>query len=283
MTTETGLQIRRGTDIEREIKERIVIYGRAGTGKTRLALSLSARFGKIAYFAVDENSDTLPSIDRRKRDRIYVVSARGENILHNFMKFARTDWKSIDPEINTLVVDTFTKVGQDAIRYSANTGSVTAEKHFKIGDPNEGGQTIPNRGDYMGVDALGRGFIDELYSKQGDMHVILLCHEDVKVVENVSVIGGPAFPGRQMLEYLPGVFGTIIRLTKDQIMVPGASAPTDVVVAIGEGDGKYIAKMRTTNENDPNPLARVVLDRNPETYWTDRYDPIYSPEPVTSK
>lgn len=274
-----GLRIISKEQIATGTKERIGIYGRAGVGKTRLALSLTKRFGNIAYFAADVNSEFLASIDKRKRDRITVVKPEGDDPTQNFMAFAMHDWKKVDPKIDTIVVDTFTKVGLDAIRFSANTGAVTSERHYIVGDPSAGGQTIPNRGDYMAIASLARGFLDMLFDKQRDMHIILLQHEDVKIIEGVSAVGGPAFPGREMLEYIPAQMNTVIRLIREQLLVPGASAPEDIVVAITENDGKYIAKVRTSDEVGVNPLARVPLERNPDSYWV-KFDKIYAPDTV---
>lgn len=261
------LRILKPADIAAAQKERIIVYGRAGIGKTRLALSLPESWGKVAYYAADTNSEFLTSIGKAKRDRILVVKPEGDDPTQLFMQFAMTDWKKIDPAIGTVVVDTYTKVALDAIRHSANTGAVTAEKHFVVGDPNNGGQVLPNRGDYMAIDSLSRGFLDMIFTKQRDMHIIFLCHEDVKIVENVHAVGGPAHPGRAMTEYLPAQFNTVIRLIREQTLVPGADAPEDVVIAITENDGKFIAKVRTANETGVNPLARVFLDRDPSSYW----------------
>jgi len=106
-----------------------------------------------------------------------------------------------------------------------------------------------------------------LFAKQADKHIIFVMHEDVKIVENVHSVGGPAHPGREMTEYIPAQFNTVIRLIRETVLVPGNDAPRDVVIAITENDGKFIAKMRTADEENPNPLARVYLDRNPSSYW----------------
>lgn len=270
------LRILKPADIAASQKERIIIYGRAGIGKTRLALSLPERYGKIAYYAADTNSEFLTSIGAEKRSRIIVVKPEGDDPTALFMQFAMQDWKKIDPAIGTVVVDTYTKVALDAIRHSANTGAVTAEKHFVVGDPANGGQVLPNRGDYMAIDSLSRGFLDMIFTRQKDMHIIFLCHEDVKIVENVHAVGGPAHPGRAMTEYLPAQFNTVIRLIREQTLVPGADAPEDVVIAITENDGKFIAKVRTADETGANPLARVFLERNPLSYWTKYYDPQFA-------
>lgn len=270
------LRILKPADIAAAQKERIIIYGRAGIGKTRLALSLPASYGKVAYYAADQNSEFLTSIDAVKRERIIVVKPEGDDPTALFMQFAMQDWKKIDPAIGTLVVDTYTKVALDAIRHSANTGAVTAEKHFVVGDPANGGQVLPNRGDYMAIDSLSRGFLDMIFTRQKDMNILFLCHEDVKIIENVHAVGGPAHPGRAMTEYLPAQFNTVIRLIREQTLVPGADAPEDVVIAITENDGKFIAKVRTADETGANPLARVLLERNPSSYWTKYYDPQFA-------
>lgn len=110
------LRIMRGQDISQKTVERIIIYGRAGIGKTRFGLSLTERFGKIAYFAADKNSYLLDSISRRKRERVIVFNP--ENVVNPtslFMQFAMTDFAAIDPEIKTLVVDTYTKVARKSV------------------------------------------------------------------------------------------------------------------------------------------------------------------------
>lgn len=266
-----GLRILKLTEFQSELKERIIVYGRAGIGKTRLVLSLSPRFGKIVYYASDQNSEFLSSIDPRKRERILVVKPEGDDPIRNFMKLAMQDWKTVDPEIKTLVVDTYTKVVLDIISYAANSGTMDREKHYIIGDPTEGGQAIPNRGDYQAIESISRGNLDMLFTKQRDMHIIFVMHEEIKIIENVHAVGGPAHPGRAMTEFIPAQFSTVIRLIRDQILVPGADVPENVVIAVTENDGKFIAKIRTSNEEGVNPLARVTLSRNPSSYWA-QYD-----------
>jgi hypothetical protein len=70
-----------------------------------------------------------------------------------------------------------------------------------------------------------------------------------------------------MIDYLPAQFSTVIRLVRDEVLVPGADDITPVVVAITEYDGKFPAKLRTDDEEAPNPLARRVLKRNPSHWW----------------
>jgi hypothetical protein len=186
------------------------------------------------------------------------------------MEFCMTDWDEVDPEIGTIVVDTYTKVALDSITYSANTLSMDREKHYVIGELGKGGIAIPNRGDYQGIDGLSKSYLDTLFDLQKDKHIIFICHEESKqMFENGPTVGGPQHPGRQMIDYLPAQFSTVIRLIRDEILVPGADDVSSVVVAITENDGKYVAKLRTDDEEAPNPLARRTLDRNPSSWWTE--------------
>lgn len=268
--SENRLIITKGADVGGEQFERILGYGRAGVGKSRWGLSCpEEKYGDIAYYAADKNSHLLQSIDKKKRNRITVVRGEGPDPTATFMSFCMTDWTEVNPNIKTLVIDTYTKVALDAITYSANSGSMDREKHYIVGTPGEGGVAIPNRGDYQAVDALSKGFLDMLFDKQADKHIIFLCHEDVKLVDGVEAVGGPAHPGRAMTEYLPGQFSTVVRLVREQEM--GEEDMENVVVAITEHDGKFIAKLRTDDEEAANPLARVTLNRT-STNWWEQYD-----------
>jgi hypothetical protein len=262
------LDFLRGDEIDALVKERIMIYGRAGVGKTRFGLSVPESWGKIAYYAADKNSWLLRSISKAKRGRIHVVRPTGPDPLSLFMQFCMMDWDELDPEIGTLVIDTYTKVALDSITYTANTLTLDREKHYVIGEIGEGGVAIPNRGDYQGVDGLSKQYLDMLFDHQADKHIIFICHEESKqLAENTPSVGGPQHPGRQMIDYLPAQFSTVIRLVRDEVMIPGADDVQAVVVAITENDGKYVAKLRTDDEEAPNPLARRVLDRNPSPWW----------------
>lgn len=265
------LSILRGHEIDQNAYERIIIYARAGIGKTRFGLSLTPRFGKIAYYAADKNSWLLQSISAEKRKRVVVVKPEGDDPTALFMQFCMTDWSAVDSEIKTLVVDTYTKVAMDAIAWTANTNAVDREKHYIIGEPGEGGIAIPNRGDYQAIDGLSKGFLDMLFDKQSDKHIIFLCHEEVKTTEGVHSVGGPQHPGRQMIDYLPAQFSTVIRLVREEVLVPGADNVEPVVVAITDNDGRFVAKLRTEDEDAPNPMGRVVLDRDPVNFWK-QYD-----------
>lgn len=255
--------------------ERILEYGRAGVGKTRFGLSLTPRFGDIIYYAADENSEDLASIDPSKRSRITVLKPRGDDPIQNFTEFCMHNWQADFPNAKTLVVDTYSKVAEDAIQYSANTGAVTAEKHFQIGDVKKGGQIIPNRGDYLAIESISKGFLSLLFEYQRDMNIIFIMHEDLKVDEKAgTAFGGPSHPGRRMQDIIPATFNTVIRLTRETILVPGKSVPDTVVVANTANTGAYIAKIRENDETQGNPLPKVILGKNPVNFW-EQYDALF--------
>lgn len=269
MAAKNVLDFLDGDDVDTIVKERIMIYGRAGGGKTRFALSVPPSWGRIAYYAADKNSWLLRSIAKEKRSRIKVVRPRGDDPTALFMQFCMTDWDEVDDSIGTIVVDTYSKVAQDSISYCANSLTLDREKHYVVGEVGQGGVAIPNRGDYQGVDGLSKQYLDMLFDKQMDKHIIFVCHEESKQLPDGTSVGGPAHPGRQMIDYLPAQFSTVIRLVRDEVMVPGADDVQPVVIAITENDGKFVAKLRTDDEEGPNPLARRVLERNPASWWRD--------------
>jgi hypothetical protein len=269
--SENILNFFHGSDINETAKERILIYGRAGVGKTRFGLSIPEHWGRIAYYAADKNSWLLSSISQKKRDRIEVVRPEGPDPTSQFMQFCMMDLDELGPDIGVIVVDTYTKVAMDGVSYTANSLSVDREKHYIIGELGKGGIAIPNRGDYQGIDGLSKSYLDTLFDSHPDKHIIFIMHEESKMVggANGTMIGGPQHPGWTMIDYLPAQFSTIVRLIRDEVLVPGADDVTPVVVAITEYDGKFPAKLRTCDEEAPNPLARRELARNPSSWWED--------------
>jgi hypothetical protein len=265
------LTFHHGEDLNERTKERVLIYGRAGVGKTRFALSYPESWGRCAYYAADKNSWLLPSISRKKRGRVEVVKPEGPDPEAQFQQFCMMDLEEQFGEIGVLVVDTYTKIAMDSLSHIANTLQVTREPHAIIGDLEKGGVAIPTRSDFQGVDALSKQYLDDLFDLHADKHIIFLMHEESKMIggANGTVVGGPQHPGWTMIDYLPSQFSTVIRLIRDEILVPGASDITPVVVAITEYDGKFPAKLRTCDEDEINPIGRVVLERNPNSWWVD--------------
>lgn len=274
-------------------RERIIVYSDPGLGKSRLMLSLTPRFGNILLYAADDNSEFLDSISEEKRKRVFVIKPTGDDAIMNFQEFCEHDWAAeegkvlpdgrVIPKFGTIVVDTYTQIMERTLQATADQGLAGAEKHFKVSTGEDASMTIPNRGDYRGNDSLSMGFLDTLFDKQRDYHIIFGCHEQLKYIEEVCVGGGPAHPGRRMLKELPARFSTVIRLIRDTVEVQEPEYHLEnVVIALTENDGQFIAKVRTSDEDKPNPLARVILDRNPINFWQ-QYDAIYAPSVVQSQ
>lgn len=273
-------------------RERIIVYGAPGVGKSRFVLSLTPRFGNILYYAADPNSRYLDSIAPHKQNRVLVIDQEQDDDIANFSEFCVHDWRGEEgteteglpawcngkfPRVDTLVVDTYTWVMQQAIMQSANQGLAGTKPHFRVGEIEKGGQAIPTWDDYLGTEGLSRGLIKDMFNIQRDMNIIFTCHEDVKQIEGMPATGGPSHPGRKMLVDMPAAFSTVIRLIKDNVLVPGEDASRDRVVAITNHDGKFIAKRRTGDETgQENPLGRVTLDDDPSNFWR-LYDSIYAP------
>jgi hypothetical protein len=263
------LTFHHGEDLNKRIKERILIYGRAGVGKTRFALSYPESWGRCAYYAADKNAWLLPSISPNKRKRVEVVNPEGPDPEAQFQQFCMMDLEAQFGEIGVIVVDTYTKIAMDSLSHIANTLQVTREAHAIIGDLDKGGVAIPTRSDFQGVDALSKQYLDDLFDMHADKHIIFLMHEESKMIggANGTQVGGPQHPGWTMIDYLPSQFSTVIRLVRDEVLIPGAADITPVVVAITEYDGKFPAKLRTCDEDSANPIARVTLERNPNSWW----------------
>jgi hypothetical protein len=281
MEQATGLQLY-SPETQLLSLERIIIYGRVGIGKTRFALMLpdTEKWGEILYYAADDNSELLGSIPASARKRVHVVKPRGTNHRHNFQQFCMQDWRRIlDPKtkkpleeqpyarVRTLVVDTFSTVTYRVIQQIANEGSITREEHFWVGDKETGGFALPSRSDYQGIESASKSYVDMLFDKQRDYNIIFICHEDSKEVAKGVFAGGPAVPGRRMLEDLPASFTTVIRLIREPILIPGKQVPGTRVIAVSDNDGKYVAKMREGDVEGGNKLGHVPLDKNPVTYW----------------
>lgn len=262
-------------------RERIIIYGRAGIGKSRLALMLpeNEKWGEILYYASDDSSEWLTSIPPAARARIHVIKPRGDQHLQNFQEFCMRDWKNIlGPDkkplavqpyakVGTIVVDTFSTIAFRVIQQIADYGFITREEHFKIGDPEDGGFAIPTRSDYQGLESGCKGFLDSIFDKQRDFNIIFVCHQEAKEISKGLMAGGPAVPGRRMLEDLPASFNTVFRVIKEPVLVPGKSVPVMKPLVLTSNDGYFIAKLREGDVLNEGKFDRVPLDPNPVTFW----------------
>lgn len=280
---EEGLELWSGFDTtDATVPERIIIYGKPGTGKTRFACCLpdDDKWGDILYYAADPGSELLASVLKsyiyRKdgRRRINVVRPRAGSPIEHFQEFCIRNWNA-EPgleNVKTIIVDTYTRIANQTIQYSANSGAVTQEKHFKVGNPTKGGQVIPNRGDYMAIASLSRGFMDNIFLAQSDKNIIFIMHEDTDVIEGVGTRLGPSHPGKQMTEELPANFSTVIRLDRKLIQPAPGQPMKMVVVAQTDGNGQFVAKLRE-NTTEGNPIPEVIVDVDPVNFWRDHFGP----------
>jgi hypothetical protein len=278
--------------------ERIIVYSMPGFGKTRLITSLTPRFGDILYLALDKGSYQLASVLKKYQfnedgsRRIHVLRPMGDDPIQNFSEFALRDWRN-EPgtdksypfkNVRTLVVDTYSALMNAVLMHIANTGMVNQEQHFQIGKPGEpGSRKIPNRGDYNGAANISRGFIDDIFENQDEMHIIFAMHEDPPSVDEktgVAHVGSPQHPGKVMQAELPSLFPTVIRLIRKPILKPDGSV-TSQVLALTEPHGQYLAKLREDDVRG-NQMPEVELDIDPINFWErlDQYSLETGPPPV---
>lgn len=247
--------------------ERVLIYAAPKAGKTRLATSLPDSFGKILYVAEDENSKFLDPVLNKYRDRIIVLESEGDSPIHNSMEIASRDWKKdLDPEIGTIVIDTFTKTTNKWLAFIANEGMFSAEKHIQIGKPGtKGFQNIPMQGDYMAVQALQNNYLDMLFQQK--LHVLVLCHEYLDTPEGGAAKGGPATVGKATIRSLPGKFNTVIRLDIKNVPPQAGKPAQQKIIARTENHGAFVAGVRTGHEINPIPIIELAPD--PINFWNE--------------
>ena len=272
---------------KRITREHVMIYSRPGFGKTRLSTSLTPRWGEILYYAADMGSAETGSMLRKYGDRVHVVNPtsgrvdpktkkkEASNPVHDFTEFCMMDWTGfVDPvtkempykNVKTIVVDTYTTIANKCLQWSADHSSVTAEQHFKIGDPERGGRVVPNRGDYLGLYSITRGFMDLLDQHQSHMNIIFNMHEELNSPEGAAAIGGPSHPGQQMLEELPGMFDTVIRITRRPVPAKDGKPATFKLYANTAPTGVYLGKVRENGE-EGNPIPSIELNIDPINFW----------------
>ena len=272
---------------KRHMQEHIMIYSRPGFGKTRLGTSLTPRWGEILYYAADMGAAGTAPVMRKYLPRIHVVNPTSgkidpktkkkevSNPVHDFTEFCMMDWNGfVDPvtkempykDVKTIVVDTYTTIANKCLQWSADHASVTAETHFKIGDPEKGGRVVPNRGDYLGLYSITRGFMDLLDQHQSHMNIIFLMHEELNSPEGAPALGGPSHPGQQMLEELPGMFDTVLRLTRKPVPAKDGKPASYDLYANTAPTGIYLGKVREHGE-DGNPIPAIKLNIDPVNFW----------------
>lgn len=277
-------QLLRRVEPSQSPRELILGYGPPGSGKTRLFTSLTERFGKIAYLALDEGSDNLDSVFPHYRERIDVFKPAFENPVIDAAAIALTNWKSADTPkwcteqewggpYDTLELDTFSNLTRVWLWFVTQEG-LFQEKRKMIGAPGEEGSVaLPDKGHYGGVHGIIRNFTTTLFRNNPETNIIFICHEALDRDDDSGrlLMGGPDTVGKAMLKEFPSNFKTIIRvISTPGKVVGGKTIAENRFVAKMSQHGVYVARRNEANLKG-NPLKELTLDVDPINFWK-RYD-----------
>jgi len=248
-------------------RELILLYGPPGAGKTRLGTSLPERFGKVAYIAIDEGSESLASVLAQYRERITVFRPTWEDPIVEAAEVCNTDWRK--EGFDTIILDTFSNMTGKWLDFSAKKGYF--QKANYIGVPGQPGfHALPDKGHYGGTHGIIRNFVTDLMLKQSTLNIIFICHQQLIADENnaAHTIGGPSLAGRAMTEWLPSRFSTVIHLDrKTKVKIVGGERTEEAkVVAWMAPHGAWIARRNEAGEKG-NPLQSLELNIDPINFW----------------
>jgi len=248
--------------------ERILVYAVGGAGKTRFVTSLTERFGKAIYIALDEGAENLDSVLPQYRDRLIVKRAVGPDQMVIGGEIATTNWRAKYPEAKTIIIDTFTTWAWKALQQITDEAQFS-EKRITIGEGSGLATTLPDKGEYGGVQGQIRSFISQLFLNNRDMHIIVVCHEDPP---EPGVKGGPSTVGRKMTAFLPSRFKTVIHLASktENVTDKGGVRQVTRPVAWFSNHADYIARLNEANIAG-NPIPSVVVPIDPQPVWA-QYD-----------
>ena len=258
-----------------EPRERVLIYSVGGEGKTRLATSLTDRWGESIYISIDEGSESLDSVLPEFRSRLHVYRLDGINPLEDAGAIAHTDWKKLHPGAKTIIVDTFSTWTWNALQYITNQGMFSS-KRVRIGEGTKQETALPDVGEYGAVHAQIRMFLTNLFNAQKDMNIIVVCHSDPPEAGRGK--GGPGTVGKKMTEWLPSRFKTVIRIDRDvsKSVANGQIVETSRRIAHCAPHGEWIARINEASEKG-NPMTVVPLAVNPKHFWV-TYDNLKMPK-----
>lgn len=244
--------------------ERILIYGDPKTGKTRLATSLTERFGNLIYFAADPGSEGLASVLQPKKGQIHIVASAPEpgkkyDPIDDAFQIAIMDWSKEYPNAKTLVWDTMTATSMAVLQHVADTGQFSQGSHIALGTPGTAGrQNIPMQGDYMATHNIISRLVDYLFRQQ--LHIVVVCHATYdEPRDGGSVEGGPATSGKATVRSFPGKFDSVIHLQRRTV------EGKPVVEAFTERHGIWSAGIRSGHKI--NPMPKTVLEADPTHFW----------------
>lgn len=248
--------------------ERILIYGDPKTGKTRLATSLTPRFGDIIYFAAEPGSEFLTPVIPTYRSRIHLVKPSGDDADKDAFTFAINDWKKEFPNARTIVWDSLTATSLSILSYIADKGQFSESKHIAIG-ADRYVQNIPMQGDYGAAQSRILRLLDFLFKQP--MHVIVICHAVYDEPRDTAPAeGGPDTVGKAKVRTLPGRFDTVLYTTRK--VVPAAKFGDPAQSKFLLYSERYLiwnAGIRSSHLRNPMPVLEIPPD--PVTIW-EQYD-----------
>jgi hypothetical protein len=259
-------------------RELILLYGAAGRGKTRLATSLTERFGDVIYFAVDEGSEDLDSVMDKYRGRISVIKPSFTDPLYDAAMIASTNWKIKYPNAKTIVIDTFTSLSGRILTHATNKG-LFQSKHNSIGIPGtDSFLALSDKGDIGGTHGILKNFIVQIIEKQPEMNLILICHEYTKENDEAANEGGPATVGKALISWLPSKFKTVIRMDveTESVIANGGLVQKTKFVARTAPHGIWIARINE-NSAEGNPMPKVAVNVDARNVW-EMYDRFFLPK-----
>ena len=258
-------------------RERALIYSVGGEGKTRLATSLTERYGEMIYFAFDEGSESLDSVLPEFRSRIHVKVPEGINPLEDAAAIIHTDWKAKHPGAKTLIIDTFSTWTWAALQYITNQGMFSS-KRVRIGEGTKMETALPDVGEFGATHSQIRAFLTNLFIHQRDMNILVLCHADPP---DKGALGGPSTVGKKMTAFLPSRFKTVIHIERElsNVIAQGTVQQVSKRIAYCSAHGDWIARINEASLRG-NPMPAVVLQTNPKHFWVD-YDNLKVPKEAT--
>lgn len=243
-------------------------YGSPGSGKTTWGTAYPEEWGTAAYIAIDNDAWRLKPVLSQYRSRLEVVEFKGDSPLDNLNQVAVQNWKKEGHGV--LIVDTLSRAAKKLLMYSAKVHLFPGDRIMMGPKSAEISQALPIPGDYGGVQHLIMNWVDALFEHQRDMHIILLCHEDLYVPDQnknpgASSIGGPATIGNALLREFPSEFPVVARLEVVNKTAPDGTSISKYNV-ITSMRGVYTARIREA-EKTGNPMPVVTLARDPRNWW----------------